>query len=117
MKKNDDLQLSSQLSELKLTLRDKELNLREIQHASSLKEKDLTLQLERLREALNLKELELADKTAEWERERKSLGENGFASRRTALNYQREQQIMSGVFHKMAQELFMQKHYGATNTN
>ena len=43
MKKNDDLQLNSQLSELKLALRDKELNLREMEHASSLKEKDLTL--------------------------------------------------------------------------
>lgn len=37
--------------------------MREMEHASALREKDLALQLDRLREALNLKEQELATKT------------------------------------------------------
>lgn len=58
------------------------MKLREFEHTSALKEKDLALQLERAREALSLKELELTQKVTGWERERKQLGEQGTVSRR-----------------------------------
>jgi len=43
MKKNDELQLSFEVGELKLSLKDKEFQLRELEHAANLREKDLTL--------------------------------------------------------------------------
>lgn len=89
------------------------MRIKELERDLTLKEKELMLEIGRLKEEIKQHETELKQKTLLWEKERKTIAEHGMMSRRMVANMQREQQIMSGVFHKLGFEYFKEKHYGA----
>lgn len=92
---SDELQLSAQVANLRVELRERDFRLQELQGQLALKERELQLAGERAAETARLREAEAAQKEARWEKERRALGEHGAASRRMAENMQREQRYMS----------------------
>ncbi|TNV83814.1 hypothetical protein FGO68_gene7699 [Halteria grandinella] len=114
MKKTDELQLSSQLSDLKLEIREKDLKLKEQDRDFRLKEKELSLLLERTQEEVTLKSKELQYKQLQWEKERKTLSEQGSVSKKLLQNLQKEQRLMSAAFHKVGLELYKERHFSSS---
>ena len=105
-KKNEELQLSQQINDLKLDIRDKEFQLKEREREHQFKEKELEKELERLKQQVKTKEEEVGRAWHEKEQEMKSMKERGLMNKRYMDNVQKEQRIMGSVFHKMAFELF-----------
>lgn len=99
------MQLKEELNSVRMELKDKELLYKELERQSQLRQKELSLALERAEEETRLRVVELRQKQEVWERERKSLSEGG-AGKKMIANLQREQQVMSAVFHRLGFEHF-----------
>ena len=116
LKKTDELQVSAQVSDLNLQLREKDLLIKDLEHKYALRERELSLELDRAKDEIKLRELEIVKKQQQFEREKKSLQESGLASKRLQANLEREQRVMAGVIHRLGFEVFKDRQYTSETT-
>lgn len=105
-KRNDELVVNSQVSELKMEVKEKEFRIKEIEKEFLLRQKELLHDIEKLQSEVKAKELENQRLVADKEKEMKAIRDRGVMSKRYMENIQKEQRIMSGVFHKMGMDLY-----------
>ena len=115
LKKQDEIELSKQLTELTFQLREKDIHVTQVERQCQIRELELQRELERAQSLVKIKEGELTIQKAQWEKEKKALAESGVGSRRMQENTLREQRIMSQVVHKLGLELFKERNSASTN--
>eukprot|EP00347_Sterkiella_histriomuscorum_P012574 403368045 len=109
VKQNEEIQLNSIVNEMKLEIKDKENLIKDLQRDLDSKERLFQLDIDKLNHQLSLKDMEIQKVKELSDKEVKLQKESGLGSKRLLDNMRREQTIMSGVFHKMAYEMYTTK--------
>lgn len=91
---------------MKLEIKDKENQIKELQRDLEVKDKDYNIEVEKLKNEIKGKEFKIKSLTEDKVKEVKTAKEGGIMSRKMLDNIKKEQMIMSGVFHKIAFELY-----------
>lgn len=98
--------MNAQISELKLEIKEKESQIKELQRDLEIKDREHLTVIDALKAEITKKDQLMKQVRDEKENTIRSFKEGSLLSKRMNANMQKEMSIMSGVIHNIAYELY-----------